>query len=227
MPAERFYVNDECQTQVLLLGTELHHLAHVMRIRVGEEIELVNGRGVLATAEVVSITKQNAVLKILSRTAAPVHPPRTILALPILRPSKLEWIIEKATELGADAFYLYPAEYSEKKDLSTNQMERLNTLAISAMKQCGRLDLPPLHILAHLEDLFKSPATYLFGDTRKDAPQLVSTREPVVFITGPERGFSKAEEELLETKAKGVRLNKNILRTETAPIAAAAILNNY
>lgn len=193
-----------------------------MRVRTGEQVELVNGRGVLATAEVMSITKQNAVLKILHRTETPIQPPRHILAIPLMRPSKLEWIIEKGTELGADAFWLYP---SEKSDLSNNQMERLNTIAISAMKQCGRLDLPALQILAHFEDLFKFPYTYLFGDTRQASPSITPTKEPVVFITGPEGGFSKNEIALLETKAKGVRLNKNILRAETAPIAAIAILN--
>ncbi len=224
MPAERFYVNDECKNQVLLLGNELHHLAHVMRVRVGEEIELVNGRGVLATAEVAAITKQNAVLKILSRSETPIPPPKNILAIALMRPSKLEWIIEKGTELGADAFWLFPAQHSDKNDLSNNQMERLNTLAISAMKQCGRLDLPSLQILAHFEDLFRYPHTYLFGDTRPNAPKIEPPSSTTVFITGPESGFSKEEVALLETKAKGVRLNKNILRAETAPIAAMALL---
>lgn len=224
MPAERFYIDQPLTDTLTLEGTEFHHLAHVMRVRVGEEIELVNGRGALATATVLAITKHNATLSILSSSQSPLPEPRIILALPLMRLPKLELIIEKCTELGADAFWLYPAHHSDKDDLSPNQFERLTHIAISAMKQCGRLDLPPIKILAHFADLFGKPYTYLFGDTRPDAPK-ITPGEKNVFITGPEKGFSEKEVTLLEKSAIGVRLNKNILRAETAPIAAVALLS--
>jgi 16S rRNA (uracil1498-N3)-methyltransferase len=223
MPAERFYIDADLSGTVSLEGTEFHHLAHVMRTRVGDTIELVNGRGALATAQVHAISKHNASLTILSATTHPVPPAQIILALPLMRPSKLELIIEKCTELGADAFWLYPAAHSDKDDLSPNQLERLHHIAISAMKQCGRLDLPPIQLFASLTDLFKSDFTYLFGDTRPNAPK-ISPHEKAVFITGPEKGFSEKEHKLLEQKATGVKLHRNILRAETAPIVALCLL---
>lgn len=223
MPAERFYIDTDLSDTLTLEGTEFHHLAHVMRVRVGEEIELVNGRGALATATVLAITKHNASLAVLTTSQVDVPEPRCILGIPILRLPKLELIIEKCTELGADAFWLYPAHHSEKDDLSPNQFERLTHIAISAMKQCGRLDLPQIKIFSRLEELFGKPYKYLFGDTRPDAPKM-SPGEKVVFITGPEKGFSEKEVKLLEKSATGVRLNKNILRAETAPIAATCLL---
>lgn len=219
MPAERFYFNGELRGVLTLDGTEFHHLAHVMKIRPGEQVELVNGRGALAIVEVASVEKREATLKILSVSTTPLSPPSRILAIPLIRPSKLEFIIEKCTELGADAFWLYPAD---KDALSPHQFERLSHIAISAMKQCGRLDLPEIKVLSCFEEIFNAPYTYLFGDTRPEAKPL-KAEEKTVFITGPEGGFSDKELTALDAKAQGVRLHKNILRAETAPIAAICI----
>jgi len=224
MPAERFFVDADLIDSVSVEGTEFHHLVHVMRVRLGDEVELVNGRGALANAKVASFSKHSANLQILSVDQTPLSLPKVILAIPLMRPSKLELIIEKGTELGADAFYLYPADHSEKDDLSENQLERLHHIAISAMKQCGRLDLPQIQLFKRLQDLFTLPGTFLFGDTRTDAKKISYSAPPAVFITGPERGFSEKELKILNEKALGVRLHKNILRAETAPLAACIML---
>lgn len=228
MPKERFFIDTPLRENetVSLEGTEFHHFAHVMKMKKGDEVDLVNGKGALSKAIVISVDRQRASLKILSASLTPLSPPRFILAIPLMRPSKLEWVLEKGTELGADAFWLYQAEGSEKTGLSENQQERFKTIAISAMKQCGRLDLPPIELYKNLDEILSQKAHFFFGDTR-EAPLLKEVHEagPLVFITGPEKGFSQKELALLSKKAKGVRLHQNILRAETAPIAAIAILN--
>ena len=222
MPAERFYVDAPLQGSVALKGAEFHHLAHVMKIRPGDQVELVNGKGALATVEVVDVSKHEAVLQVLSVATVPVPSPSHILAIPLIRPSKLEFIIEKCTELGADAFWIYPAD---KDRLSPHQLERLHYIAISAMKQCGRLDLPPIKLFEQFEDLFGFPYTYLFGDTRESAKQ-IKAEKGIVFMSGPEQGFSAKELKILDAKAQRVRLHKNTLRAETAPIAAICMLTS-
>jgi 16S rRNA (uracil1498-N3)-methyltransferase len=224
MPAERFYLDADLKGTVSLEGIEFHHLAHVMRVRIGEEIELVNGRGTLAKASVAALSKKGASLNILSSVQEPLPEPTSILGIPIMRPAKLELIIEKCTELGADLFWLYRAQQSEKEELSPNQLERLKYIAISAMKQCGRLDLPQIRIFSRLEELFQAPCTYLYGDTNPEAPRMASQGK-VVFITGPERGFSTKEHQFLKKHATGVSLHKNTLRAETAPIVATYYLS--
>jgi 16S rRNA (uracil1498-N3)-methyltransferase len=219
MPAERFFVDTPLQDVVTLEGTELHHLAHVMRIRVGEEVELVNGKGSLAKAKLLTLSKREATLEILQATHHPVPTEKYILAIPMMRPAKLELIIEKCTELGADAFWIYPAAHSEKENFSENQQQRLSHIAISAMKQCGRLDLPKIKILTRFDELFLPSYNYFFGDTNPDAPW-ITPQDRGVFITGPESGFSEKERKILQARASGVHLHKNILRAETAPIAA-------
>lgn len=222
MPAERFYIDAELDGSLHLSGPELHHL-HVMRSKVGNEVELVNGRGSLAKARIQSLSKKEAVLEVFDATHSPIREPRLNLGVPLMRPSKLEIVIEKCTELGADAFYLYPGEYSEKKELSAHQKERLQHIAISAMKQCGRLDLPPIHLVHSLRDLFELDIPIFFGDLRKN--QKAPTKDKILFITGPEKGFSEKELQLLDSKGNGFSLSQNILRAETAPIAATCLLN--
>jgi 16S rRNA (uracil1498-N3)-methyltransferase len=222
MPAERFYKDIDLHGLISIEGAEHHHLAHVMRVRIGDEIEVVNGRGGLARAKVIAISRHDASLEILTASQTSTLASKLSLAVPLMRPSKLELVIEKCTELGADAFYLYPAQYSEKDDLSQHQVDRLHLIAISAMKQCGRLDLPPLKLVDSLNDLLIMPAIFLFGDTRPNT-EFHREKENVVFITGPEKGFSTKELELLDKKAKGVRLHRNILRAETAPIVASVL----
>jgi 16S rRNA (uracil1498-N3)-methyltransferase len=195
-----------------------------MRVRVGETVELVNGKGALATAKVHSLEKKRAGLTIQESTSQFPSLPQILLGIPYLRPSKLEWILEKGTELGADSFLLYPAESSEKRDLSESQLERLQNLLVSAMKQSGRLFLPHLELLSSFSELLQREAKILFGDTRKGAAPFDEVPFPVLFITGPESGFSEEEQTLLEQKGTGVQLNLNILRAETAPIAAISLL---
>ena len=225
MPFDRFYLDDPLQQtrEAHLESSELHHLAHVMRIKEGEEVELVNGRGTLAHAKVISIGKSRAELKIEKSTTLPSNPPQILLGIPILRPSKLEWIVEKGTELGVDAFLLFPARLSEKKEVSSSSLERLHTLMISAMKQSGRLFLPHLEILSSFTKLFDRETKVLFGDTR-NSKTIQKFEFPILFVTGPESGFSKEEHDLLDEKGIGIHLNENILRAETAPLAAASLL---
>lgn len=227
MPVDRFYLEDplNTHTEVFLEGAELHHLAHVMRVKEGELVELVNGKGAFAEAKVRSLDKKKGVLFIEKTHKTASLPPQILLAVPLLRPSKLEWIVEKGTELGVDAFLFYSSEKGDKKDLSAHQIDRLHTLAVSAMKQSGRLFLPHFEILAHFSELFQKNLSILYGDTRSSASPLDAIPFPVLFVTGPESGFSSKELNLLETNGLGVSLSPHILRAETAPLAAATLLS--
>jgi len=228
MPVDRFFADAGLKSGASLVieGPEHHHLAHVMRISEKEKVEIVNGLGDLALGEVIKLDKKSAEILILSTLHQNEQSNSVILAVPLMRPSKLEWIVEKGTELGVNAFYFYLAELSKKEALSPRHLERLRILAIAALKQSGRLYLPSITMLQYLESLFTKAATYLFGDIRAKSP-IDPTRfktTPTVFITGPEQGFSPTEFDLLDRQAQGVSLSCYILRAETAPIAAASIL---
>ena len=89
-----------------------------MRLGKGKEVEIVNGRGDLGLGSLLEVSKKNASIEILSTTFHEEATPRILLAIPFMRVSKLEWIVEKRNKLGASAFLFYPATHSEKDDFS-------------------------------------------------------------------------------------------------------------
>jgi len=227
MPADRFFVASSLKaSRISLEGEEFHHLAKVMRVRVGETIELVNGQGELATAEVVSLDKKSSELKILSYLKEAPPEQALILAQALTRPSSLEWIVEKGTELGVTEFWLFPGERSEKKELSPSQYHRLETITLNALKQCGRLFLPEILQKPALSSWSRPTGSLFFGDLSPQASRLQGPFEKrAVFFIGPEKGFSSAElETLSQFKARGISLHTNILRAETA---ALTILSQF
>lgn len=227
---ERFYTTAKLLigSTIFIGGNEHHHLTRVMRAREGDEIELVNGFGSLASARIVKIEKEGTSVHINTVDHSPTPMYKIFLGIPLMRPSKLEWVIEKGTEVGADAFYLYPADHSTQESLSEHQIERLRNITISALKQSGRLHLPHLEILPHLDSLLKKQADIFFGDVNTSAPLFKSSSSATsLFITGPESGFSDEELERLKSKGSGVRINQNILRAETAPIVALSLLSFF
>ncbi len=196
MPHNRFYLDahfDENAT-LSLSGDEWHHL-RVLRSRQGEIVELINGRGQLAEAEIVALKKNDAELSICRITQEKAAPPPLILAQAIPRMSHLEWIIEKGTELNATAFWLFPGMLSEKETLSDSQQARLKGLCISAVKQCGRLDMPEIILKPPLVQWAPLEGTLLFGDTAEDAPYLWDTpitkppNDPYCRLYRPGEGF--------------------------------------
>lgn len=237
MPAERYFIDEPFKIygQYELRDAEFHHLSHVMRTRKGESIELVNGRGALAQAIVQDITKDKALLKIEQLRQDQVHPCRLILAQALPKPNRLDFILEKGTELGVDSFWLFPGKCSVKKELFPHQLERARTLTISAMKQCGRLTLPNIVLQPSLDEWSSLEGfSSFFGDLDPEAPLFETVwnqstpSSPIMFITGPEAGFNSQEMQILRNQgAVGVKLHSNILRTDTASLMALSLLSHW
>lgn len=229
MGANRYYFPDDLHEEktISLEGDEFHHLARVMRAREGETVEIINGKNSLAKAKVLSLSKTKASLSLLEVINIPPTLPQIILIQALLKPAALEWVIEKGTELGVTAFYLFPAHGSEKKELSPNQMKRLDQMRIGGIKQCGRLDLPTIEFAASLDKLSLPEGHAFFGDLRISAPLLIEmkSKSPYTLFIGPEKGFTENEIEIMEKKygAQGVRLHPYTLRAETAAITALSL----
>lgn len=235
MPVERFFSPSELvlNEQVLLKDREFHHLAHAVRIKENEVVELVNGNGVLAIAKVVHLGKKEVILNVLERDF--FSPPRmeVILAQAFPRMNRLDCILEKATELGATQIWLFPGLLSERKILSESQLEHAQQIILSAMKQCGRLYLPKMMIKSSLLKWEKVEGPAFFGDVNQDAPlfqQFLNSNKMshITFLIGPESGFSEEEiNHLVALGVKGVKLNSHTLRTDTAAIAALSLITHY
>lgn len=226
---ERFFIpiHPLCVGQLLTLeGEELRHLKRSLRCTVGDLVEIVNGQGALAQASVQTIHGREATLAIQTLEHAPPIAHEIVLAQALPRFAHLEWILEKGTELGAHAFYLFPGKLSEKTTLSSAQQTRMRNLLIAAMKQCGRLDLPKIQLLPPLLQWTPCSGTvYLFADphaTRTLPEQWTPGAQRYILCIGPEKGWHSQERAHLETQlhAKGICLHSNVLRTETAAVAA-------
>ena len=238
MPAERYFLESALQApaHLELKGSEFHHLARVMRARQGDYIEVVNGKGTLAQACIQELSKEKALLKIEQISQEPEPSCRLILAQAICKPNRLEFILEKGTELGVNQFWLFPGDYSSQKEYYPHQLERAKSITIAAMKQCGRLYLPSINLQPSLEH-WKNLADMMifFGDLHPEAPPFESAWEkrnsslyPIMFVTGPEGGLSKQEiQALMGQGAVGVKLHPHILRTETASLMALSLLSHW
>jgi 16S rRNA (uracil1498-N3)-methyltransferase len=230
MPSYRFFLDSPFQLghQLQFLEDEYKHIVKVMRLFAGDTLEIVNGKGFLCQAKIVEISKHVVTCQIQTLHKESEHQPRFIIAQSLLKPASLELICEKNTELGVMELWFFPAQHSDKQDISHNQLERLHRHLISALKQSGRLFLPSLRIFSSLEDaLSQKNYQFLFGDLSDQAIQFQSALNhhltPVFFI-GPEKGFSAKELKILHQYAKGVSLGHHTLRAETASIAASSLL---
>lgn len=234
MPAERYYYPNELHEDciVILENTEFHHLTNVMRAKEGDLLELVNGQGVLAQASVLKIEKKKAQLKIIDVKTESKPSFEIILAQSTPRINRLDTILEKGTELGMTQLWLFPGDFSERKILTEHQLERMTSITIGAMKQCGRLYLPQILLKPKLEQWERSPYSMFYGDVNPEAPKLETSLrtfsgDGLIIVIGPESGLSDKEELYLRNlKAQGVKLHPNILRTDTAAIAALALISH-
>jgi len=230
MPHNRFYSPErfEKSQEIILKDDELKHFK-VMRLEVNDTCEIVNGMHQLAIAEVKSSQKSQALLVVKKVIKKP--PPLTnILCIAFLKAKKLELILEKATELSITEFWIYKAEKSEIKEIKKNQIERFEKILISALKQCGRFDLPKITFYQSVQKLPKFKGLSFYGDTSENAPlfySLLKGEKPKLTLIGPESGFSKKEITYFnESGFMGVKLSEFILRVETAAITAASLMSH-
>lgn len=234
MPVERFYTSSDLHRQqhVRLENQEFHHLAHVTRIQVDETVELVNGRGQLAKAIVQQIGKKHADMQVTEVAASSPPMIEVILAQAIPRQNRLDFILEKGTELGMTQLWLYPGKRSERRKFSESQLEHMRAITISAMKQCGSLFLPKVEIKPPLQEWEKPSELCLYGDLSSDARQLrecwqEKTPQKIIVFIGPESGFAPEEEAQLRLwQALGVKLHPNVLRTDTAALVALSLISD-
>jgi 16S rRNA (uracil1498-N3)-methyltransferase len=232
MPSERYYYDDKFTDHyVVLQDQEFHHLTHVIRSKKGESVELVNGRGELACAIIEKLDKKQALLKINEVISKPLPQNQVVLVQAIPRMNRLDFILEKGTELGMTQIWLFASDKSERKALTDHQLERMRFVTIAAMKQCGRLYLPEMKIYDSLDEIPIKSMPAFFGDTNPHAPlfrQVWNKKaedSDIAFYIGPESGFTDKEINFLhQNGASGVKLHSNILRTDTAALAALAII---
>lgn len=212
------------------------HVSRVLRLRAGDRVMLFNGDGRDYAAELIAVAAREVRVRILdSRSNESESPLRITLAQALARGEKMDWIVQKATELGvAEIVPLVTARSEVKLDETRagKRLEHWRAVAISACEQSGRARVPAIAAVQPLQTWLAScdasaPATRLAllpeGDTTPR--ELCAIETAVMLAIGPEGGFDEKDSaRLREAGFKGLRLGPRVLRTETAGIAAIAAL---
>jgi 16S rRNA (uracil1498-N3)-methyltransferase len=226
----------ETAAPVRVEGQAFHHL-RVLRVGVGDALEVFDGKGRAFPAQVLAVEADFALLRLgAGHTALAGRPVSLLQALP--KAEKLEFVLQKGTELGAHAFYPAVSERSVLR-LSAAAAEARRTrwqrIVEEAARQCGRADVPHVHAVQGLLEAARTlpPETrVLVLDEEEKAMRLadaaaVDAHAPLALVVGPEGGLARTEVEALHALgAVSVCLGPLVLRTETAALAALAVLRH-
>ena len=237
MKEKRYFVNENLKNNMLVTieGEEYHHMANVMRSRVGERVCLFNGDGNFYFGNIKNLSKKYGEVLIDEVQTSENEPQITLdLYQALAKGDKLSLITQKITEIGASNLCLFDSKFCDVK-ANTTKHERLETIAISAAKQCGRATITGVVGITNIKEVaskIKNYDAFYVAYEAKDGKTLAgelikneSKLKKVAVMIGAEGGFSEDEIELLEQNgAIIVSLGKRILRTETAAIACSALV---
>jgi len=219
-------------------GQELKHLSRVLRKKVRDIIEVVDGQGNLYTAILTKINKETAQAEIQKKARYIAEPNfKLTLAHAIPKRKRFDLVIEKGTEIGVSIFIPLLCKNSNVNEVSS-RLNRWKKIAIAAMKQSARSVLPEITAPQTIQDILRNQGLLKLGliaDMGKNAKslstiisELKQKSAPIksaTMLIGPEGGFSQNEIKLaIENGFHRFSLGPRRLRTETAGIAASAIL---
>lgn len=234
MRIPRIYTGQELRANaeiVLETGPSLH-LSRALRMKVGDALVLFNGRGGQYPATISAIDRKAVVVASAEQEALECESPLHLqLGIAVSRGERMDWVVQKATELGVSCIAPLVSERTEVKlgaERGEKKLRHWQQIATSACEQCGRNRLPqilaPQSLAGWLQDVQ--------ADLRLVLHHTAVTRDPgpapprsVALLVGPEGGLS--EEEIRAAEGAGfasLQLGPRVLRTETAPLAAIAIL---
>jgi len=231
----RFYCNMPLASgEIIELPPDAAHHLHVLRLAADESFTLFNGEGGEYTARLASIEKKRAYAEILSfssREAELAYAVTIAQALP--ESSKMDWIVEKAVELGAAAIQPILSQRCVVRLSGERAEKRLahwQKIIVAASEQCGRNRLARLHDLADFKNWISQPVQKTLLLSPRASLSLSGwasgkQQQALTLMIGPEGGFTTIEEDLALSKgAQLVSMGSRILRTETAGMSALATL---
>ena len=221
---------------VTLPETAAAHLVRVLRLQPGDACVLFNGDGHDYDARISSIGRRSVEALVLGARAMDTESPlRITLVQGIARGEKMDWILQKATELGVAAIVPVSSERSEVKldaERAGKRLAHWRSVVISACEQCGRARVPEVAAAQSLQSaLAELPALPRFLLDPEATESIATISRSLagggVLAVGPEGGWSPRDRDMLrEAGFSGLRLGPRILRTETAGLAAISALQS-
>ncbi|MGH1337806.1 MAG: 16S rRNA (uracil(1498)-N(3))-methyltransferase [Aureispira sp.] len=221
-----FYTKNIQNKTAIFDAEETKHCTKTLRKNIGDVLRLTDGQGHLYEAELTAFDKKSATLRILQQLPSPdqrsfkLH----IAIAPTKNNSRLEWFLEKATELGIDEVSFIRCQRSERKNI---RLERLEKIVLAAAKQSLKTILPVLHPLRSFKEVITTVQADFKGIAHCNIADLPPLKESVTavphlfLLIGPEGDFSVQEVEWAKEQGfQEIGLGKSRLRTETAGLVA-------
>ena len=235
MKEERFFYDPQLSGE--LPEDECHHAVRVLRLQAGDEIRLMDGRGTFCQAVITSASNHHCRYDIrLREPQAPAWRGHLHLAMaPTKLMDRVEWFAEKATEIGFDELTFLDCQFSERRVVKN---ERIEKILVSAMKQSHKAWKPQLNEVTPFESFVSTPRQgdcfvchcYEQGDVSGQAEKpflldVLNPGVPATVLIGPEGDFSIDEVRLAEANGyRSVTLGRSRLRTETAALVAVHLM---
>ncbi|MEQ1675649.1 MAG: RsmE family RNA methyltransferase [Chitinophagaceae bacterium] len=228
-----FYISnyEEAQQQIVLDEDTSKHVVQVLRMKTGEKLNLTDGKGNLLTCGITTVNKKHCEVEVLSSVIYPLSSKKITIAISIIKnPSRFEWFLEKATEIGVSAIIPLICERTEKERF---RYDRMNGICISAMLQSQQCWLPVMREPEQFENVkmwkCENGANFIAhcieGNKQALSHFQTSTFPHSLICIGPEGDFTPKEIELaLQNNFIPVSLGETRLRTETAGVVAATLL---
>ena len=216
-----------------LSETQSHYAQHVMRLKLGAHLHLFDGVNGEWQAEIIAISKKAVNVRVIAQTLPQTNSPDIWLAFAPIKAGRIEFLVEKATELGVSR--LLPVK-TERTILGRINVERLQAHVIEAAEQSGRVDVPQVLPYQPLEQLlydWNNARNLIYGDESgkgQPASELLANKQPPLsLLIGPEGGFSPSEFALFKQFAfmHPLNMGKRIMRADTAALAGLTLLQNY
>jgi 16S rRNA (uracil1498-N3)-methyltransferase len=229
---KRFYSTNIQNNFILLEEEEAQHCTKVLRCKIGDTVEVLNGSGSLLEGKISIIQKhevQIEISKILKEEKENTNQLSIAICL-TKNPARLEWFIEKATEIGISNIYPMVSERTEKEKI---KQERLQQIVISAAKQSGQLFFPILHSIQKFSELINSTNNqynqYFIAhceNQKQHLKNLYQKKESALLLIGPEGDFTPTEiQQAINKNYTPISLGNSILRVETAGVVACSIVS--
>jgi 16S rRNA (uracil1498-N3)-methyltransferase len=234
----RSFIEQPLQPERELVLPELvsNHVVRVLRLEIDDVFHLFNGDGFDYPCRIMSLEKRGARVRILDKVAVLNESPLRIhLYQSIARGEKMDWILQKATELGVAEFTPIVSDRTEVKldgERSDKKLAHWQGVVRSACEQSGRAWVPAVNtpIAIHRIDAGGIAGAYYLQPDAPDGIAGLTIPEDgrLVLAIGPEGGFTERDIRLLQTAGfKGLRVGPRVLRTETAGIAVTAALQSH
>ena len=231
----RLYFSNKIQSELVSYITkdQTHYVKDVMRLKTGDNLSVFNSLGEW-NAVIESYEKDGAKIRVLEKTKDKENEKNIWLAFSPIKQNSLNFIIQKGTELGIQKFLPILCERSMVKEIN---IERIKKIIVEASEQSNRISVPEIIKIETLKfflSQFPKDGCLIFCDINSNKNNLKNIlskkiQGPVCILIGPEGDFSESERKLLIGlhQTNSITLAKNILRAETAALAAITIVNHY